>query len=173
MGESKEKKQERKEKKIRINKILRPFSVLLLILFLQIILNFDSTCHNFNRDSYVETYAQITEVKTDPYLLIIPMVTLTYDYQGTAYSTDKFFVIQPSFGIPKYEGSQIPVYVNTKAPGHALFKTNFFANMWNWALMVISCCCIYRIIWLIRKRIKNKKKEKRAKKKEEADENIL
>lgn len=171
-----ENKKARKLKKVRINKVLRPVSVFLLILFLQLVLNFDSTCYLFNHSSYQEVTARISEKKTDPYLMLIPMVSLTYDYNGQSYTTDKFFVLQPSFGISTQKDDAVTVYVNTKAPGYAIFKTNFFRNPWNWVLMVISVCCLWRIVQLIRLMIRRRKKiraEKVRRKKEENDEGIL
>lgn len=176
MSESEKNKKSRKQKKIRINKVLRPISVFLLILLLQLVLNFDSTCYLFNHSSYQETTATISEKKTDPYLLIIPMVSLTYDYNGQSYTTDKFFVLQPSFGISTQENETVTVYVNTKAPGYVVFKTNFFRNPWNWVLMMISVCCLWRIIQLIRLMIHRRKINRAGKekiKKEENDEGIL
>lgn len=148
---------EKKRKKIRVNKILRPISVWLLVLLLQIVLNFDSTCYLFNHSSYEQITAVVVKEKTDPYLLLIPMVELEYNYNGQTYSQDKFFVIQPSFGLSSEEGTELSVYVNTLAPGYVIFHTNFFRNLLNWLLMIISVCCILRIYRLIREKIRNRK----------------
>jgi hypothetical protein len=154
---------EKKRRKIRVNKILRPISVWLFILLLQIVLNFDSTCYLFNHSNYEQITAVVTEEKTDPYLLLVPMVELEYNYNGQAYSLDKFFVLQPFFGLSSEEGTELSVYVNKLAPGYAIFKTFFFRNWINWLLMVISICCILRICQLIREKIRNRKSKKQEK----------
>lgn len=151
---------EKKRKVIRVNKILRPVSVWLLILLLQIVLNFDSACYLFNHSSYEKTTAVVLEEKTDLYLLIIPMVELQYKYNGTVYTADKFFVLQPFFGLSSEKGSELTVYVNTLAPEYVIFDTFFFKNWLNWVLMVISICCILRIYKLIHDKIKNRKLRK-------------
>lgn len=155
---------EKKLTKIRVNKILRPISVWLLVLLLQIIINFDSTCYLFNHSSYERITAVVTEAKTDPYLLLIPMVELEYEYNGQTYSVDKFFVVQPSFGLSREKGTEMSVYVNKLAPGYVIFDTNFFRNLLNWILIFVSVCCILRIYHLIREKIKNRKNKKRDEK---------
>jgi hypothetical protein len=157
---------EKKRKKIRVNKILRPISVWLFILLLQIVLNFDSTCYLFNHSNYEQITAVVAEEKTDPYLLLIPMVKLEYNYNGQTYSQDKFFVLQPFFGLSSEKGTELPVYVNKLAPGYTIFKTGFFRNWINWLLMVISVCCLFRIGKLIREKIRNWKRRRRNKKEE-------
>lgn len=151
---------ERKRKAIRLNKILRPIGVLLLILFLQLVLNFDSICYTLNHSEYEETTAVVTKEKTDPYLLLVPMVTLQYKYGGKTYSVDKFFVLQPFFGLSGKEGTSLTIYVNKLAPGYAIFDTSFFRNIINWILGIIGFCCLLRISRLIREKIRNYKKKK-------------
>lgn len=148
---------EKKRKVIRVNKILRPFSVWLLVLLLLLVMNFDSACYLFNQSRYEKTTAVVLEEKTDLYLLIIPMVELQYKYNGTVYTADKFFVLQPFFGLSGEKGSELSVYVNTLAPGYVIFDTFFFKNWLNWVLMVVSICCIVRICKLIRDKITNRK----------------
>lgn len=147
--------EEKRRKVIRVNKILRPVSVWLLILLLQIVLNFDSACYLFNHSSYEKTTAVVLEEKTDLYLLIIPMVELQYKYNGTVHTVDKFFVIQPFFGLSSEKGSELSVYVNTLAPEYVIFDTFFFKNWLNWVLMAASICCILRIYKLIHDKIQD------------------
>lgn len=148
---------EKKRKVIRVNKILRPFSVWLLIFFLLLLLNFDSTCYLFNHAHYEKTTAVVLEKKTDPYLLLVPMVELQYKYNGEVYTVDKFFVLQPFFGLSGENGAELSVYVNTLAPGYVIFDTFFFRNWLNWILLVVSICCILRIYKLTRDKIRNYK----------------
>lgn len=148
---------EKKRKAIRVNKILRPVSVWLLIVFLQLVLNFDSTCYLFNHSRYEEATAVVTEKKTDPYLLLVPMVQLQYEYGGKTYTADKFFVLQPFFGLSDEKGTSLSVYVNTLAPEYVIFDTFFFRNILNWVLMIIGICCLVRIYKLIREKIRNYK----------------
>lgn len=146
----------KKQKKVRVNKILRPVSVWLLILFLQLIVNFDSICYMFNHSSYEEITAVVAEEKTDPYLLLVPMVNLQYQYYGQSYNADKFFVLQPFFGLSSEPGTVLSVYVNKLAPEYVIFHTNFFRNIVNWILVIINICCILRIYHLIRDKIKGR-----------------
>ena len=159
--------EKRRRRKIRVNKILRPISVLLLILLLQIILNFDTACYLFNRDSYTEAVAVVAEEKTDPFLLLIPMVELQYEYNGTGYSADKFFVLPPAFGLSGKQGDTVEIYINTLAPEYVIFHTPFYRNLINWILVIISLCCIYRIVRLIQEKAviwKRKREEKKEEK---------
>ena len=120
---------ERKRKAIRLNKILRPIGVLLLILFLQLVLNFDSICYTLNHSEYEETTAVVTKEKTDPYLLLVPMVTLQYKYGGKTYSVDKFFVLQPFFGLSGKEGT----FVYFSSPGFRQ-RSNHSVDIFSYSL---------------------------------------
>ncbi len=146
---------EKKRNVIRVNKILRPLSVWLLVLLLLLVLNFDSTCYLFNHSHYEKATAVVVEEKTDLYLLIIPMVELQYKYNGTTYTADKFFVLQPFFGLSSEKGSELTIFVNTLAPEYVIFDTFFFRNWLNWILMLVNICCILRIYKLIHDKIKN------------------
>lgn len=155
---------ERRQRKVRVNKILRPVSAWLLVLLLQILLNFDSTCYLFNHGAYTEVDAIVAEEKTDPYLLLVPMLTMQYVYNGQTYTADKFFVMKQTFCLSGKKGSEMPVYVNELAPQHMIFKTNFFVNILNWILLFISICCIISIYRLIREKIENRKKRRAGEK---------
>lgn len=145
------------KRQFRINKILRPLSVWLLMLLLMLLVNFDSACYLFNHSEYKQSDAVITEVKTDPYLLLIPMVELQYTYNGCQYKTDKFFVVQSFFHLSKEAGTTMQIYINVHAPEYVIFKTNFFINYVNWILMFISICCLVRMYRRICEPIRSKR----------------
>ena len=153
-----------KIKKVGINKILTPIVVLLLLLFIQMLLNFDGLCHLCNMSSYEKQTAVISRTTTDKFLLVIPMVEIQYSYGGQAYSEEKYFVVPPLFGRTDETGAPVPVYVNTLAPGHTLFRLNFFLCPANILILLLEAVCVCMLIFRIRRNVKVRRLRKAKKK---------
>ncbi len=153
-----------KIKKVGINKILTPFAVLLLLLFIHMLLNYDGFCYLCNRSSYEKQTATVSKATTDKFLLVIPMVELQYSSGGQTYTEKKYFVIPPLYGMSDEPGAQLPVYVNSLAPGYSLFRMNFFLCPINIVILLLEATCVCMLIFRIRKKIKNRKLKKKMKK---------
>lgn len=152
-------------KKVGVNRIMTPIVVLLFFLFLHMIMNYDSLTYVMNRGSYEKVMAVVEKPTTDKFLLLIPMVTIQYSYDGQQYTEDRYFVTQKLFFLSDEAGTELPVYVNIKAPNHTLFKTHFFGNLVNWLLLLMEGVCGYMLVKriqrmrLLRQDKKNRRQE--------------
>ncbi|MCR5691233.1 MAG: hypothetical protein K6G62_03345 [Eubacterium sp.] len=166
-----------KRRGVGLNKILRPITVLLLLIFIHIVLNFEGLTYLTNQDSYVLVVANVKAMTTDDYLLLIPMQDLEYNFAGKSYNEKKFFVIQKTFGLSGEAGDMMDLYVNKNAPNYPIYKVNYFKNPINYLIMlfeIISAMVIFRRIrdrYRTNKIQKLVKREEDAKKKEEEEEN--
>jgi amino acid transporter len=161
---SKSEKKEWKKKKITISKIMTPIVMVLFVLLLLILLNVQPLCHMLNRHSYEKVQATVVEKTADPFTMLVPMVDVKYEYQGTAYEEKKYFVLAPFFGLKAEAGTPITIYVNKGAPNHFLLKENFFANWINWLLIIFEAVFISLLVRRIRQAGRNRK-EKKSKRK--------
>lgn len=152
--------EEKKERKITISKIMTPIVMILFILVLMFLLNFNSFCHFCNRNSYELVTATVTQKTTDPLAMLIPMVRIKYDYQGKTYEDRKYFLLQPLFGLPSEAGSELEIYVNKEAPGYSIFKENFFRNIVNWLLMIFGGVFVSLLVRRIQQGLRNRKNRK-------------
>lgn len=150
-------------KKVGVNRIMTPIVVLLFFLLLHLIMNYDSFTYCLNRDCYEKVTAVVEKPTTDKFLLLIPMVTIQYSYNGEQYTEDRYFVTQKFFFLSDKAGTELCVYVNRNAPNHTLFKTHFFGNVINWLLLLMEGVCIYMLVKRIQKMrlIRNDKKKNR------------
>ena len=94
----------------------------------------------------------IVAKKTDGFLLLIPMAELSYQYEGTEYKEDKFFILPHLFGISNEAGQQITIYVNTTSPNYCLIQQPFYKNVVNWILLLLLGVWIHNIIKLNKKK---------------------
>ena len=154
-------------KKVGINRIMTPIVALLFFLLVHMFLNYGSFAYCMNWGSYEEVTAVVEKPTTDKFLLLIPMVTIQYSYDGQGYTEDEYFVTQKLFFLSDDPGTDLTVYVNKEAPNHTIFKTQFFGNPLNWILLLLEIICIYRLVKRIRtagawKRDNGKKKSEVA-----------
>lgn len=154
---------EKKERKVTISRIMTPMVMILFVLVLLFFNNFQSFCHFCNRSSYESVTATLTEKTSDPFTMLLPMVKIQYEYQGTTYEDKKYYILQPWFGLPTEAGSELTVYVNREAPGYTLFKENFFRNIVNWILLLFAGVFISLLYRRIRQGIHNWKKKRQDK----------
>ncbi|MCM1500961.1 MAG: hypothetical protein NC124_21085 [Clostridium sp.] len=152
--------EDKRQRKVTISKIMTPIVMLLFILVLLFLVNFHSFCHFCNRNSYEAVTATVTQKTTDPFVMLVPMVRIKYEYQGKAYEDRKYFFLQPFFGLPSEEGSKLTIYVNKEAPGYSIFKENFFRNMINWILLVFEGVFVSLLIRRIRQGFRIRKQRK-------------
>ncbi len=161
-----------KKRKLKSPAVLPRIVILLFLLMLLLAINIDSVSYRLTSSSYEEVTATVVRKAKDDFLLLIPMVEITYTYEGTEYVEEKYFVIQPFFGLSREEGAHCQIYVNTYAPNYCLFKVHFFKNILNWILLILMVVCIYNLAWRIkrwrlerqdRKMDKEKRKKKQKK----------
>lgn len=126
-----------------------------LIFMLLLLINIDTCSYIMNHNSYEKTTATVTKTTTDTFLLFIPKVELTYEYNGAAYNESKFFILRPLWGFSSQESTKIPIYVNRYAPNHSLFQVNFCRNILNWFLLILMAVDIYDIVQRHRKKREN------------------
>jgi len=157
-----------KRRGVGLNKILRPITVLLLLIFVHIVLNFEGLTYLSNQDSYVLVVAKVKEMTTDDYLLLIPMQDLEYNFAGKSYNEKKFFVIQRTFGLSGQAGDMMDMYVNKNAPNYPIYKINYFKNPINYLLMLFELISATVIFRRIRERYRANKIQKLVKKDEDA-----
>lgn len=143
-----------------ISKIMTPIVMILFIVVVLFLINFQSFCHFLNRSSYECATATLVQNTSDPLTMLVPMVKIQYDYQGTTYEDKKYYVLAPLFGLTKEEGSEIEIYVNKAAPGHSIFKENFFYNKVNWLLLLFGGVFVSLLVRRIRQGIRNRKKRR-------------
>lgn len=144
-----------KEKGLHIRKappILPRIVILLFLIMILLFVNIDSFSHLLNYNCYERATATVVKPETDVFLLLIPMVQIQYQYDGKEYTEDKFFVLQPLFGLSREPGQQLDIYVNTNAPNYCLFQVNFFRNIVNWILLALIGICIYNMVRRIQKK---------------------
>lgn len=149
----------KKENKQRIRRapaILPRIVILLFLIMILLFVNIDSFSHLLNFGSYEKATATVVKPETDEFLLLIPMVQIRYQYQGAEYTEDKFFVLEPLFGLSRESGQELPIYINTYAPNHCLFRMNFFHNIVNWILLALIVIGIFNMI----RRIQKKREQK-------------
>lgn len=139
------------KKKVGINRIMTPIVALLFFLLLHMFLNYGSFAYCMNRGSYEEVTAVVDKPTTDKFLLLIPMVTIQYSYEGQAFTEDEYFVTQKFFFLSDNPGTELTIYVNKEAPNHTIFKTHFLGNPLNWLLLLLEGICIFRLVKRIRK----------------------
>lgn len=143
---------------------MTPIVMILFVLVLMFFFNFQSVCHCINRSSYDRVTATLTENTVDPLTMLVPMVKIKYEYQGISYEDQKYYVLQPLFGLPTEEGSELPIYVNKEAPGYSLFQMNFFRSFVNWILLLFAGVFLVFLIRRIRRGINNRKRRRLQKK---------
>lgn len=148
----------KKRRKIKSPAVLSRIVILLFLVMLMLFINISSVTHFLNRTSYESVTATVTRKTTDDFLMLIPRVEITYQYQGKTFIEKKFFVLEPLFGLSSEKGTQLPLYVNIHAPEHSLFEVNFFRNIVNWILLILVAACIYNLIFRIR-RYRSEKRE--------------
>ena len=85
-------KKERKQRARKTPPLLPRLVILFFLLMVLLFMNIDMCSHILNYGSYEKTTATIVAKKTDGFLLLIPMAELSYQYEGTEYKEDKFFV---------------------------------------------------------------------------------
>ena len=87
---------QKKERKQRVRKtppLLPRLVILFFLLMVLLFMNIDMCSRILNYGSYEKTTATIVAKKTDGFLLLIPMAELSYQYEGTEYKEDKFFIL--------------------------------------------------------------------------------
>lgn len=151
---------EKKEQRVTISKIMTPIVMILFVMVVLFLVNFQSFCHFFNRSSYECVTATLVQNTSDPLTMLVPMVKIQYDYQGTTYEDKKYYVLAPLFGLTKEEGDEIEIYVNKAAPGHSIFKENFFYNIVNWLLLLFGGVFVSLLVRRIRQGNRNRKKRR-------------
>ena len=145
---------QKKERKQRVRKtppLLPRLVILFFLLMVLLFMNIDM-CRILNYGSYEKTTATIVAKKTDGFLLLIPMAELSYQYEGTEYKEDKFFILPHLFGISNEAGQQITIYVNTTSPNYCLIQQPFYKNVVNWILLLLLGVWIHNIIKLNKKK---------------------
>lgn len=150
----------KKEQRVTISKIMTPVVMTLFLVVVLFLVNFQSFCHLFNRSSYECVTATLVQNTSDPLTMMVPMVRIQYDYQGTTYEDKKYYVLAPLFGLTKEEGSELEIYVNKAAPGHSLLKENFFKNIVNWILLLFGGVFVSLLVRRIRQGFRNQKKRR-------------
>lgn len=146
---------QKKERKQRVRKtppVLPRFVILFFLLMVLLFMNIDTCSRILNYGSYEKTTATIVTPKTDGFLLLIPMAELSYQYEGTEYKEDKFFVLPNLFGISNEAGQQITIYVNKTSPNYCLIQQPFYKNAINWILLLLLGVCIHNIVKLQKKK---------------------
>lgn len=161
---SKEEKKELRRKKVTISKVMTPVVMTLFVFLLLLLMNLHSLTHFFNREEYQSVKATVVEETKDSFAMVIPMVTVYYQYGETTYEDKKLFVLQPLFGLSSQKGDELTIYVNQKAPNHFIFKENFFANGVNWLLLVFEGVFISLFVRRCRRIYLNHKEKRYAKK---------
>ncbi len=152
----------KKENKQRIRRapaILPRIVILLFLIMILLFVNIDSFSHLLNFGSYEKATATVVKPETDEFLLLIPMVQIRYQYQDIEYTEDKYFVLEPLFGLSREPGQELPIYINTYAPNYCLFRTNFFHNIVNWILLALIIIGVFNMIQRIRKKREQKTTE--------------
>ncbi len=155
---------EKKEQRMTISRIMTPVVMILFIAVLLFLMNFQLFCHMFNRDRYESVTATLVQNTSDPLTMMVPMVRIQYEYQGTVYEERKYYALAPLFGLTRQEGSDLEIYVNKTAPGHSLFRENFFRNIINWILLIFGGVFISLLIRRIRQGFRNHKRRRLQKK---------
>lgn len=150
----------KKEQRVTISKIMTPVVMTLFLVVVLFLVNFQSFCHLFNRNSYECVTATLVQNTSDPLTMMVPMVRIQYDYQGTTYEDKKYYVLASLFGLTKEEGSELEIYVNKAAPGHSLLKENFFKNIVNWILLLFGGVFVSLLVRRIRQGFRNQKKRR-------------
>ena len=146
---------QKKERKQRVRKtppLLPRLVILFFLLMVLLFMNIDMCSRILNYGSYEKTTATIVAKKTDGFLLMIPMAELSYQYEGTEYKEDKFFILPHLFGISNEAGQQITIYVNTTSPNYCLIRQPFYKNVVNWILLLLLGVWIHNIIKLNKKK---------------------
>ena len=151
-------KEKKKKHKIKSPAVLSRIVILLFLMMLMTFVNISSITHFLNRTSYDTVTAHVLQPTTDDFLMLIPRVEITYQYQGQTYNEKEYFVLEPLFGLSSEKGTELPLYVNIYAPTHSIFKVNFFRNIVNWILLILEAACIYNLVF----RIRRYRSEKRA-----------
>lgn len=151
-----------KRRKLKSPAILPRIVILAFLFMFMLFINIDSVSHLLNHGSYEKVTATVVKPTTDDFLLLIPRVELTYQYNGQQYTEKKFFIWEPFFGLSSEAGSKLDIYVNTYAPNYCLFKINFFRNIINWILLILIGAGIYNVIQKIRKYQIDKLQKKEA-----------
>ena len=156
-------KENNKRRKIKSPAVLSRIVILLFLIMLMTFLNISSVTHFLNRTSYDTVTAHVIQPTTDDFLMLIPRVEITYQYQGQTYTEKKYFVLEPLFGLSSEKGTELLLYVNIYAPGHSIFKVNFFRNIVNWILLILEATCIYNLVFRIRRYRSEKSEAKEGK----------
>lgn len=151
-----------KRRKPKTPAILSRIVILLFLVMLMLFVNINSISHFLNRSSYETVTATVIQPTTDDFLLLIPRVELSYQYQGQQYTETNYFFFEPLFGLSSEEGTELSLYVNSYAPNHSLFKVNFFHNILNWILLLLEAACIVNLVRRIQTYRSKKKEGKEA-----------
>ena len=154
----------KKRRKIKSPAVLSRIVILLFLVMLMLFVNISSVTHFLNRTSYESVMATVTRKTTDDFLMLIPRVEITYQYQGKTYTEKKYFVLEPLYGLSAEKETQLPLYVNIHAPEHSLFEVNFFRNIVNWILLILAAACIYNLSFRIRRYRSEKREAKEGQK---------
>lgn len=135
----------KKRHKIKSTVILSRVVVLAFLIMLLIFININSVSYLFNPGSYEKTTATVIKPTKDEFFLLLPSVEISYEYNEQTYTERKYFIGEPFFGLSDEPGSELPLYVNTYAPNHCLFRVNFFCNVFNWILLLLMIACLYNL----------------------------
>ena len=167
-----ETKKKRKRRKVDVNRILTPIVMILFVIALLMYLNLHAMRYALSSDQMDVVRATVVEKTVDPFTMVIPMVDLSYTYNGQEYQDKKYFVLEPFFQLQAIEGSTLVVYVNKKAPNHFMIQTKFYKNWINWLLLlflfVFVVVLVRRCRWALQNR-RDKKGEKQKKRENQSE----
>lgn len=160
----------KKVKKEKRMNVMTPLILTLFIITLLLFMNIQSVSYFLNTDSYRKVSAKVVRQTTDPFTMIIPMLDISYQYNGTEYEDTKLFVLQPFFGISSESGDEIEIYVNRKVPNYCLFVEPFYKNTINWFLVLFGVVFLEILIKRIVVRCKRRRQRKLEKEAQDGED---
>ena len=145
-------KKERKQRARKTPPLLPRLVILFFLLMVLLFMNIDMCAVYLTTEAMKKLPPPLLQKKTDGFLLLIPMAELSYQYEGTEYKEDKFFILPHLFGISNEAGQQITIYVNKTSPNYCLIQRPFYKNVVNWILLLLLGVWIHNIIKSHKKR---------------------
>lgn len=132
--------------KMKRRKPFKYFNVMLFILGLLFLINFENLVYFLNPDSYYKTTATLSEVGKDQLAGVLTRVRLSFMYKGEVMNVNKVVLNDMLFTDTLNEGGSIDVYVNNKVSENILILFDFFHSVLNLVLLGWFLFCVWQVI---------------------------